>query len=154
MDASIIRSLTITDGVTPLASSTAPTLRRTTEQQFARFRAAITDPRRLAYFHADATIALIPIDDQRATRSGLKAARRAQRLQRKVQFLFTTEEHEFTTACAHEFTLDLRDARWGAKPHPCFDGGTAEEVRVRLSSILSARQIWVAPMKGTRTRSC
>ncbi len=66
-----------------------------------------------------------------------------------MQTLFITEEHEFTTACAHEFTLDLRDARWGGEQGLCLDGGTAEEMRVRLSSIGAARRRWDSPDEGS-----
>lgn len=137
-----IYSLVVTPAPLAIPSIAPAPEDRASERQIVRFREAISDPRNLAYFHADALIALIPAGDPEAAAASLLAARRARRRHRHVQFLFTDEQEALATTPATEFVVDLRESTWGAAPQARLGSWTAAELRAILSSIIADEQIW------------
>jgi hypothetical protein len=138
-----IHSLIVAPVVLPQRQAPVHVEERISERQINRFREVLSDPRNLAYFHADALIALIPTGDPEAVAASLHAARRARRRQRRVQFLFTsTNNTTAATTPATEFVVDLREAAWGAASQERLGGWTAAELRAILGSIIADEQIW------------
>ena len=153
MDIACIESLTIKSYLDEAGLARAESEERVSDRQLARFRTVIANPDNLAYFHADATIALLPVGDAAAIAGSLMAARRARRRHRSVQFLFCDANGANVIAPSSEFLLDLREATWGPRPQGRLAGYTAADIRTILSGIIADEQIWGPRTDGREDRA-
>lgn len=96
---------------------------------FGLFRATLAAPEGLTDMAPDTLIALIPDGDPEVAALNLQAVRRAKHQGQAVKYVFLDKSGRAPGGAAYEYTIDLRDERWGEQQRRELGGKTAAELR-------------------------
>lgn len=119
----------------------APPEERALDWSFRLFRRFHSDPERETHLHDGVLVAIIPETDPEVAALNLEAARQARRKGKPVTFRLIDERGHIPTGMSYEFTIDLRDERWGQEPRPEFNGRTVAEMRELLHADTAQSQV-------------
>ena len=104
------------------------------------FQLFLANPQQDPKLHNGVLAIFLPEDDPEVARLNLEAARRARRRGQLVEYRFIDPSGNISGGVQYQFTIDLRDERWGSEPQTEFKGRTAAEMRAILHETIVASQ--------------
>lgn len=144
MSAQLIQSLNVERVPVAPRPSREPLARSPEERanglSFGLFRASLASPETLTRIAPDTMVALVPEGDPEVAALNLEAARRAKRKGQPVVYIVIDPTGRTVEGTAYEFAIDLRDERWGDKPHPELGERTAAEMRAIFKGVVAESQ--------------